>query len=124
MGISIKKELSNFFYTLRGLALVFFVFNFGFIVYGVISLDKIIKGGGLELFMLGNLPVPKYLGAGASNIEMFIFCVIGVIAIFIGLIRRYLEMRDDIAMMRKLGLRESDFRSPYNSSVDEVFDDG
>lgn len=123
MSISIKKELSDFIYSLRGLALVFFVFSIGFIIYGVISLDKILKGEGLELFMLGNLPIPKYLGAGASNIEMFIFCVIGTLAIFIGLIRRYLEMRDDIAMMRKLGLKEEDFRSPYGSSVDDVFDD-
>ena len=123
MSISIKQEIKDFIYTLHGLAFLFVGLNTGFIIYGVVALDEIYQGNGLELFKLGNLPIPKFLGAGASNIEMFIFCIVGVIAISIGLIRRYLYLRGDIAMMRKLGVKEEDVRLPKEQTISELLDD-
>lgn len=68
----------------------------------VVCLDKIISGYGGAIFRLGNVPIPKYLGAGATYWDVFVLDVICLGVLCLGIYYDYSEYK-----------LEKDFRSRY-----------
>ena len=118
------NELKSFAANLGAIASAMLGLSMGFLLFGVISLGEIMKGNALELFTLGNVPIPTFIGAGASNVEVSIFCFIGMVAILFGLIRRHLYLRDEYDFMRKHGISEKDVDRRIDRYSDGMFDDG
>ena len=83
----------------------YFVWTFIFWLFGYYALINILEGQGLELFRLGNLPVPSLIHA--SNIEVAIACAAACIALAVGFYLRYVKYGDEIQFKRKYGIKDN-----------------
>jgi len=108
--------------TLRELALKeilrvlwwYFAWSFMFWLFGYYALINIMGGKALELFRLGNLPVPAFIHA--SNIEVAITCAVACIALAVGFYLRYVKYGDEIQFKRMYGIKDD------RSFSDEISD--
>ena len=109
--------------TLRAAALHFFAFASVFIVFGAIAVDRAIRSGWLEPFRLGNVEVPKLMGAHATNISVVAFCAIAVGAIAVGYVVRYFHYRSFLARLRARGATDIDNDGKTDVFTDRFLDD-
>ena len=109
--------------TIRGVLEIFFVWGLGFILLGVLALNAVLNGEWDERFTVGNVPIPKFYGAGASNLDMLIFCVIGLVCICVAIVRRYLYYRGIIETLRKKGIEDYDNDGRVDSFADDFLDE-
>jgi len=86
---------------------------------GVLALciDKVVKGRGLDAFMLGNMPIPKLLGAGASYLDVLIFMLIATLLLTIALFVRWRHYRLEDDFKKKYGIKDK------SSFTDRLIDD-
>ncbi len=67
------------------------------------SATQVYAGRGLEQFKLGNVDIPKLLGAGATFLDVFILNIATTIALVIALYCRYRYYEPERDILRKLG---------------------
>ncbi len=67
-------------------------------------IDKVLRGEGLEPFKLGNVPIPKFLRAGASYQDALILMIVAVQSLMAGLFFRwrYYRLEDDFKNKYKI----------------------
>ena len=94
-----------------------------FILFGVISLDKVLNEDMHGPFRLGNVPIPYFDGAGATNLYVFSFCVFGFVAVLIAVLMRYLHYRKDLEYLRSKGIRDANNDGKVDSFGDSWLDD-
>ncbi len=82
----------------------YFVWTFFFWLFGYYALVEIFAGNGLELFRLGNLPVPSMIHS--SNIEVVIFCGAACVALAVGFYIRYVIYGEEIQFKRKFNIKD------------------
>ena len=84
------------------------------VVFGptVYCLDKVMNGQGNEIFRLGSVPVPKFLGAGATYWTVLVLDIFALVVIFVGI---YLDHKE-----YKL---EKDFRTKYGQEEPYLYSD-
>ncbi len=82
----------------------YFVWSSIFWLFGYYALVEIIAGNGLELFRLGNLPVPSMIHS--SNIEVVIFCATAGVALAVGFYLRYITYGEEIHFKRKFNIKD------------------
>ncbi len=75
-----------------------------FWLFGYYALVEILVGNGLEVFRLGNLPVPSMIHS--SNIEVIIFCAIACVALAVGFYHRYVTHGEEIHFKRKFNIKD------------------
>jgi hypothetical protein len=102
---------------------MFFGFGGVFIIFGVISLDRIFTMGPLEDFRIGNVPIPSWQGASASNVSVFIFCLVGLLTVVIAIVLRYLHHRKNLEYLRSKGIYDGDGDGKVDSFEDRWLDD-
>lgn len=115
-----RDHLVEFLATIRGAIGSFLITGSGFILLGVIALKGALAGDWHEPFLLGNVPIPTYYGAGASNSDVVIFCSVGILFLAIVIVRRYLYYRDVVEALRKKGITDYD---KVDSFADNFLDD-
>ncbi len=108
--------------TVRGAVYLFCMYNSLFIVFGVISLSRIFEFGAGGEFRIGNVPIVKWMGAGASNLDVFLFCATGVVLVTIVIVRRYFYFRKDIELLRSKGIYDVNKDGKIDSFADNLFD--
>ena len=81
----------------------YFVWSFFFWLFGYYALVEITAGNGLELFRLGNLPVPSIIHS--SNIEVMIFCAFACIALAVGFFLRYVTYGEEIQFKKQFNIK-------------------
>ena len=122
-----SKEKRNHFKealaTAKAALYMFFLFGTFFIVIGVISLDRMLTIGPLEDFRLGNVPIPSWQGASASNVSIFVFCLVGLVTVAIAILLRYLYYRKDIEYLRNKGIYDVDEDGKIDTFKDKWLDD-
>lgn len=82
----------------------YFVWSFFFWLFGYFTLVEIVVGNGLELFRLGNLPVPSKIHS--SNIEVMIFYTFVCIALAIGFYLRYVTYGEEIQFKKQFNIKD------------------
>jgi len=74
-------------------------------------------GNGLLQYRLGFIEVPKYLGAGASYLDVLILNACAVLALLIGIGLRYYHYRHERDFIRKYKIEgETGFKSIFSPS--------
>jgi hypothetical protein len=76
------------------------------------SATQVYAGRGLEQFKLGHVDIPKFLGAGATFLDVFILNIATVIALLIALYCRYRYYEPERDILRKLG-KEKEGRTGF-----------
>lgn len=76
------------------------------------SATQVYAGRGLEQFRLGHIDIPKFLGAGATYLDIFILNIATVIALLIALIFRYRHYEPERDILKKLG-KEKEGRTSF-----------
>lgn len=79
-------------------------------------MDKVIHGEGQAEFRLGNVPIPKLLGAGATYLDVLILLSAAEIAMLGAILWRYKEYREEEDFKKKCGITEK------RSFVDHLID--
>jgi len=118
-----RSRISEALATIRGAIFLFCIFGFPFVIFGAISLDGMLSKGPLEDFRIGNVEVPKYQGAGASFLDMFIFCAIALIALTVAIYLRYRHHKTTLDFFRKNGMTDIDGDGKVDSFADDFLDD-
>ena len=118
-----RNRLAEIWATLRGALFLFFTFGSLFIIFGVISLGRIFEFGAHTAFRVGNTEIPKWQGAGATNIGIFIFCVAGLIAVALAIYLRYRQHQGKIQLLREKGITDFDGDGKVDSFADRFLDD-
>jgi hypothetical protein len=119
----LRHHLEEIFAALRGSVFWFSVLGLPFIVLGVIALGRIDKDGPNGAFLVGNTPVPKFLGAGTSNLDVVIFCGVAVLAVAVGLVIRYFQHIEKLRFLRGRGVRDFDRDGKVDAYTDKFLDD-
>ncbi|MAM89513.1 MAG: hypothetical protein CME36_19610 [unclassified Hahellaceae] len=89
---------------------------------------KVATGEGAEQFRLGFVDIPKYLGAGASYLDVLILNICVLLVLAVGFAVRYYQYRHERDFMRKYGIKGGtgfvrDLRDPDSSrSFDGDYD--
>lgn len=121
--VSIRSKLRETLATLRGALFLFSVLGSFFFIFGVISLGRMLSGDPLGEFRLGNVPLPRWQGAGAANIHVFIFCLVGIVTVAVAIVIRYFYYRKTIEFMRSRGINDIDKDGKIDSFADKHWDD-
>ena len=79
--------------------------------------------GPLEDFRLGNVPIPSWQGASASNVSIFVFCGVGLVVVTLVIVLRYLYYRKDIEYLRSKGIYDVDEDGKMDTFKDKWLDD-
>ena len=119
----LKMRIKEALATIKGAIFLFLIFGFPFILFGVISLGGIIYKGALEDFKIGNVEIPKFMGAGASYLDVFIFCIIGILAVAISIYARYRHHKATIDLLRSKGIHDYDGDGKIDNFTDKFLDD-
>lgn len=78
---------------------------------------QVVIGNGHEQFRLAFVDVPKYLGAGASYLDVLIYDAFVVLALLVGLGYRYYYFRHERDFIKKYNIKaETGFKSMFKSS--------
>jgi hypothetical protein len=78
---------------------------------------KVASGEGHEQFRLGFVDIPKYLGAGASYLDILILDGMMVVALVVGFGLRYYHYRDERDFLKKYKIKgETGFTSDLKPS--------
>ncbi|MEM7359885.1 MAG: hypothetical protein AAF431_12365 [Pseudomonadota bacterium] len=118
-----RDRAAEFFATIRGGIGLFLVYGLGFIILGVIAYHAFQLNGWHEPFKLGNVPIPTYQGAGATNFQIFTMCVAGLVAIGAAVVSRYFYYREVIESLRELGIDDYDRDGQVDSFADDFLDE-
>ncbi len=79
-------------------------------------LHQVVIGSGHEQFRLDFVDIPKYLGAGASYLDVLIYDVFVVLALLVGLGYRYYYFRHERDFIKKYNIKaETGFKSIFKS---------
>ncbi len=90
-----------------------------FWLFGYYALVEIRAGDGLEIFRLGNLPVPSMIHS--SNIEVAIFCTAACIALAVGFYLRYVTYGEEIQFKRKFNIK---YDRKFSDELSDMGGDG
>jgi len=118
-----RNRLAEVLATAKGVLVSLLSFGGFFIIFGVISLERIFNEGALGDFRLGNVPIPKWQGASASNLSVFIFCLVGIVAVVIAIVIRYFYYRKDLEYLRSRGIYDLNKDGKIDSFEDKWLDD-
>ena len=102
---------------------MFLILGSFFILFGVLSLDRMIRIGPLEDFRIGNVPIPSWQGASASNVSIFVLCLVGLVTVVVAIVMRYLHYRKDIEHLRSKGIYDVDEDGKMDMFKDKWLDD-
>lgn len=69
-----------------------------------LCLLKVQAGQGLQPFRLGMVDMPRFLGAGASYLDVLLLCLLVPAALLTALLLRYRYYRDERDFLRRHGL--------------------
>ncbi len=83
--MKLKSFVGNCWLFASGIGLLF-IADLGI---GLYAATQVYFGNGFGQFRLGNVDIPKFLGAGATYLEVFISSLVTIIALTGGLIARY-----------------------------------
>jgi hypothetical protein len=106
----------------HGLA-YFFGLTSLFWIFGVIALDRAIKLGPMEVFRIGSVPIPKWEGAGFTNLDVLIFCGVAIVALAVALVVRYLHHRGKLRALRSRGITDFNQDGRRDVFTDRFLDD-
>lgn len=120
---SLKRRLRHVMATIRGALFLLLAFGSIFIVFGVISLGRILNEGPMEPFRIGATDIPKWLGAGATNLGVAIFCLTGIVALAFFIALRYIQHRETLQFLRERGIDDFDEDGKVDSFADRFLDD-
>jgi len=118
-----RNKLKEAYTTAKGAIILVLVYGFLFIIFGVISLDRIIENGSDQIFALGSVPIPKFLGAGATNLSVFLFSLAGFILIVFAVAVRYFQHKSKLKFMRENGIYDLNKDGKVDSFEDDFLDD-
>ena len=121
--VVVRDKVSEVFATIRGFLVKFFLYGLIFFIFGTIALANAVDDGWNAIFLLGNVPIPKLYGAGATNYQVFILCAVALIALFLALISRYFYYRNVIQALREKGITDYDNDGEVDSFADNFLDD-
>ena len=121
--VLVRDRISEVLATVRGAVGLFLIFGAGFIVLAVISLRSALDKGWNETFLLGNVPMPKLYGAGATNYDVFSLCIFVLVALVVAIVSRYLYYRKTIEALRKRGISDYDKDGKVDSFADDFLDE-
>jgi hypothetical protein len=109
--------------TLRAALFYFFVRALAFIMIGTLAVDAGIRVGWLEAFRVGNVEIPKFMGAQATNASVAILCGVVIIALAGAYLVRYLQTRPVLAVARARGVTDIDGDGRTDVFTDGFLDD-
>ena len=109
--------------TARGALLYFTVYTFFFWLFGVIALGRVFTHGPLETFEVGSVPIPKWQGAGFTNLDVAIFCGVGILALAVAFIVRYVQHREKLQALRSRGIEDFNKDGKVDTFTDRFLDD-
>ncbi len=118
-----RNRIAELWATIRGAFFLFFSAGSLFIVFGVISLGRMIEFGAHSAFKLGNTEIPKWQGAGATNIGVFIMCTVGLLAVVVAILLRYQQHKKTLELFRSRGVTDMDGDGKVDSFADRFLDD-
>ena len=119
----LNDHLEEFFAAIGATIVWFLGLGFPFIILGTIAIHRCIEHGMFEYFMLGAIPMNKFLGAEASNLTMALMCGTALVAIAFGLLLRYIAHKDKLKEFRKRGIRDMDKDGNIDTYTDRFLDD-
>ncbi len=120
---TLKKRFRYLLATVRGALFLFVSFGMFPFVIGVIALGQTISEGPMESFRIGQTDVPKWLGAGATNLGICVFCLVVLIALAVCIVLRYLQHRETLDFLRGRGIDDFDRDGKVDSFADSFLDD-
>ncbi len=97
--MKLKKFLTNCWLFVTGLGLAL-IADLSLWTY---SATQVYAGRSLEQFRLGHVEIPKFLGAGATFLDVFILNIATVIALLIAFYCRYRYYEPERDILKKLG---------------------
>ena len=103
--------------------LYFFGYSSLFWILGVIALGRVFALGPLEVFLVGSVPIPKWQGAGFTNLDVFIFCSVGICALVVAFIVRYFQHRGKLRALRSRGVTDFNEDGKPDVFTDRFLDD-
>lgn len=108
---------------IRGTLLWFTLLGWPFIVLGVIAVDRALDTNPLQEFAIGNVPIVRFLGARASNLDVAILCGMALVVLVVGLVVRYFQHREKLRFLRGRGIRDLDKDGQVDTYTDQFLDD-
>ncbi len=111
------------FATARAALGYFIAYSFVFVMVGTIAVGRGLENGWLEPFKVGNVEIPKLMGALATNVTVAIFCFIGVLAVAVAFGIRYFTYRSFLARARGRGVTDIDGDGKPDVFTDRFLDD-
>lgn len=118
-----RNRLAEWLATIRGSLKLFFLAGSLFLFFGVISLGRLLNEGPHAAFRLGHTEIPKWQGAGATNLGVFIMCAAGLLAVLVAIYLRYRQHRATLAWLRSRGVTDFDGDGKTDSFADRFLDD-
>ena len=109
--------------TVKAALVHFCAFSLLFVVLGSIAVSRALQHGWLEPFRIGNVEVPKLMGAHATNVTVAIFCGVAILAIATGYVVRYFTYRSFLARLRARGVTDIDNDGKTDVFTDRFLDD-
>ena len=102
---------------------LFLCFGSFFLLFGVIAIGRVVNEGPMETFRVGQTDIPKWLGAGATNLGVTLFCLAGLVVLVFCIILRYAQHRDALEFLRSRGIDDFDGDGKVDSFADSFLDD-
>jgi len=121
--VVIRDKVSETIATIRGFFVKFFVFGLMFFILGTIALANALDSNWGGIFTLGNVPIPKFYGAGATNYQVFILCIVALVVLAFAIVSRYFYYRSIIQALREKGITDYDNDGQVDSFADSFLDD-
>lgn len=103
--------------------LYFFGYSSPFWILGVIALGRVFTLGPMEVFLLGSVPIPKWQGAGFTNLDVVIFCGVGIFALVVAFVVRYVQHREKLRALRSRGVTDFNQDGKPDVFTDRFLDD-
>ena len=98
-------------------------YSFVFVMIGTIAVGRALEHGWLEPFRVGNVEIPKFMGALATNVTVAIFCAVGVLSVAVAFGIRYFTYRSFLARARARGVTDIDNDGNPDVFTDRFLDD-
>jgi hypothetical protein len=108
--------------TLGGALSMFVIYGSPFIIFGTISGYGLYRHGPFAPFLLSKL-APNFMHPGATNLAVFSFCCLGVIAAIVAIVWRYIYHRKTLQFMRERGVSDFDRDGRTDNFADDFLDD-